>query len=57
VAAVEPYHDIPLEEAKPFACRGYARRHPKETKGEEYNLTTEDPGSCCGPGSNGSGCC
>ena len=54
VAAVEPHVSIPLEEAGPFACSGYARRHPKETKGEDYTLTTEDPGACCGPGSS---CC
>src|SRR5256885_453117 len=37
---VEPRNEIPLEEAKPFDCSRTARRHPNETKGENYNLTT-----------------
>jgi arsenite methyltransferase len=49
---VEPLNDIPLGEAKPFDCSHTARRHPKETKGQDYNATTEassccDGGSCC----------
>jgi ubiquinone/menaquinone biosynthesis C-methylase UbiE len=49
---VEPLTDIPLEEAKPFDCSRTALRHPKETKGQEYSVTTEaaqccDGGSCC----------
>jgi arsenite methyltransferase len=49
---VEPLKDIPLGEAKPFDCSRTARRHPKETKGEDYKVTTEassccDGGSCC----------
>ncbi|MEE9218719.1 MAG: methyltransferase domain-containing protein [Acidobacteriota bacterium] len=57
VAPIEPYVNIPLEEAKPFACKGYVRRHPKETKGEDYNITTEAAGPCCSPDSNDSDCC
>ncbi|PZR73798.1 MAG: methyltransferase [Chthoniobacterales bacterium] len=49
---VEPLQDIPLAEAKPFDCSRTARRHPKETKGQDYKATTEasqccDGGSCC----------
>ena len=49
---VEPLTDIPLEEAKPFDCSRASLRHPKETKGHDYNATTEassccDGGSCC----------
>jgi len=49
---VEPLNDTPLAEAKPFDCSHTARRHPKETKGQDYSLTTEassccDGGSCC----------
>lgn len=49
---VEPLEDIPLAEAKPFDCSHTARRHPKETKGQDYKATTEassccDGGSCC----------
>src|SRR6478736_9062088 len=47
---VEPLNEIPLEEAKPFDCSHTARRHPKETKGQDYNVTTE-ASSCCDGGS------
>ena len=47
---VEPLADIPLGEAKPFDCSHTARRHPKETKGQDYSVTTE-PSSCCDGGS------
>ena len=49
---VEPLDEIPLAEAKPFDCSRVSRRHPKETKGQDYKVTTEassccDGGSCC----------
>ena len=49
---VEPRTPVPLDEAKPFDCSRTALRHPRETKGFEYNATTEasqccDGGSCC----------
>jgi SAM-dependent methyltransferase len=49
---VEPLDDIPLGEAKAFDCSRTTRRHPKETKGQDYKVTTEasvccDGGSCC----------
>jgi ubiquinone/menaquinone biosynthesis C-methylase UbiE len=59
----EPYADVivpvpplslpSLEESRPFPCDGVARvRHPRETKGEDYQLTTDaavcgPDGSCC----------
>ena len=46
---VEPLTDIPLAEAKPFDCSRTTRRHPKETKGQDYKLTTE-ASSCCSSG-------
>jgi ubiquinone/menaquinone biosynthesis C-methylase UbiE len=49
---VEPLQEVPLEEAKPFDCSHTARRHPKETKGQDYDLTTE-ASICC----DGGGCC
>jgi ubiquinone/menaquinone biosynthesis C-methylase UbiE len=49
---VEPLQEVPLEEAKPFDCSHTARRHPKETKGQDYDLTTE-ASVCC----DGGGCC
>lgn len=51
--AIEPYDDIPLESAKAFNCTKNARRHPKETKGQDYNVTEVSEETCCGP----DGCC
>jgi arsenite methyltransferase len=50
---VDPIVDIPLAEAKPFDCSRTAIRHPKETKGHEYNATTQPNNQCCDGGS----CC
>ena len=49
---VDPIVDVPSAEAKPFDCSRTALRHPKETKGQDYNVTTEvnkccDGGACC----------
>ena len=49
---VEPRVEIPLEEAGVFDCSRTPLRHPKESKGEEYDATTEavpccEPGDCC----------
>lgn len=49
---IEPRTVIPLEEAKPFDCSRTALRHPRESKGLDYNVTTDasqccDGGSCC----------
>jgi len=48
---------IPLEEAPPFPCsRGALKRHPKETKGEGYRVTT-DPRTCGSGNGVSGGCC
>ena len=49
---VDPLTEIPLKDAKPFDCTRTTIRHPKETKGQDYNATTEasncrDAGDCC----------
>lgn len=49
---IDPLDEIPLSEAKPFDCSRTALRHPKETKGQDYNATTE-ASQCC----DGGGCC
>ena len=51
-AAVEPLETVPAEDAHPFNCSKGARRHPKETKGQDYDATTEaancvEGGECC----------
>lgn len=52
--AIEPREQIPLSEATPFDCRRDKLRDPRETKGREYRLTTEEADPCCGE--NGA-CC
>ncbi len=50
---VEPLEDVPPDGAKPFDCKRPARRHPRETKGLEYDTTTENPSDGC----SGEACC
>jgi arsenite methyltransferase len=50
---VDPIVDVPLVEAKPFDCSRTALRHPKETKGQDYDLTTDPDNKCCDGGSCG----
>ncbi len=47
VIAVEPIE--PVTEQLPFDCSRTVARHPRETKGLEYDLTTE-AAACCAPG-------
>ena len=47
---LEPFEPTPEEEAKPFDCRRVAFRHPRETKGQEYNVTESSGEACCAPG-------
>jgi arsenite methyltransferase len=46
---VEPLTPIPLEDGKPFDCSRTSLRHPKETKGQNYDVTT-DASQCCDGG-------
>jgi len=50
---VDPIVDVPPDQAEPFDCSRNALRHPKETKGQNYNATTEANSKCCDGGS----CC
>lgn len=52
LAFVEPLEPIPLDDAKPFNCRANAIRDPRQTKGVDYDVTTE-ASQCCGT----DGCC
>lgn len=49
---IDPLTEIPVEEAKEFDCSRTVLRHPRETKGQDYNLTT-DSAPCC----EGDSCC
>jgi SAM-dependent methyltransferase len=51
---IDPLRDVPPAEAKPFDCSRTSRRHPRETKGQDYQANTE-AGQCC-DGGNGA-CC
>jgi len=48
---VDPITDAPLAEANPFDCSRTSLRHPKETKGQDYRLTSEPKSQCCDGGS------
>jgi len=50
---VPPRQEVATNDAGIFDCSRDHRRHPRETKGMEYNVTTLS-GSMCGPDSN---CC
>jgi arsenite methyltransferase len=50
---INPIVDVPLADAKPFDCSRTSLRHPKETKGDDYHVTTERNDKCCDGGS----CC
>jgi len=49
---ISPQESIAPEAAVEFDCHRMEYRHPRETKGQNYDLTS-DPSQCCGDG----GCC
>jgi hypothetical protein len=50
---IDPREAVVMGVAKPFDCSRTARRHPKETKGQDYHDTTQARDQCCDGGS----CC
>jgi SAM-dependent methyltransferase len=46
---LDPREDVKLEDAKEFDCTVTRLRHPKETKGMDYDATTAAASACCGP--------
>ena len=48
IVGVPPHEGVPLAEAHPFDCGRSTVRHPRETKGFDYDETTisDDPASC-----------
>lgn len=54
IVPVEPMERIPIEEAEAFDCKHSAVRHPRETKGMDYDVTDLSGSPCCEPGG---GCC
>lgn len=52
VIAIEPRTPIPADERELFDCSRSAPRHPRESKGQDYDLSSEAaagcaPGDCC----------
>ena len=47
---IPPTEPVPLEEAQLFSCRGTPIRSPRESKGEQADVTILSEGDCCGPG-------
>ena len=50
IIGVEPLESIPLAEATEFDCKRTALRHPRETKGLDYDVTSLSDAACCEPG-------
>jgi ubiquinone/menaquinone biosynthesis C-methylase UbiE len=47
---IDPRIAVSADEARPFDCARTAPRHPKETKGHDYSITTPASSSCCDAG-------
>ncbi|QDU82294.1 arsenite S-adenosylmethyltransferase [Polystyrenella longa] len=45
---IEPLVEIPLADALSYDCKRTKHRHPRETKGEDYEATIDAEGPCCG---------
>lgn len=54
IVPVEPMEQIPLEEAEAFDCKRSTVRHPRESKGMDYDVTDLSGPACCEPGGD---CC
>lgn len=54
IELVEPYEEVPLARAPRFDCGENAIRHPRETKGLDYDVTETTDAPYCGPDGN---CC
>jgi hypothetical protein len=52
IIAVKPIEEISATDAKPFDCKRSVKRHPRETKGMDYDLT-DVSGELCST----EGCC
>jgi ubiquinone/menaquinone biosynthesis C-methylase UbiE len=49
VIPIPPRAEIPEDERGAFDCSRTAPRHPRETKGADYDVTTEAAEACCEP--------
>ncbi len=53
---IDPINEVIAGQFSPYDCTRNTRRHPRETKGQQYNATTESTAHCNDGGSGGS-CC
>jgi len=44
---IAPRDEVPMDEAAEFDCRRSVRRHPRETKGMDYRVTTDASSNSC----------
>jgi arsenite methyltransferase len=49
IVPVPPLRPIAVEEAPAFDCSRDTIRHPRETNGRDYRMTTNGAANCCGP--------
>jgi ubiquinone/menaquinone biosynthesis C-methylase UbiE len=49
IVPIPPRVALPEPERRLFDCSRSSRRDPRETKGEDYRVTGEVSGACCGP--------
>ncbi|MES2638926.1 MAG: methyltransferase domain-containing protein [Myxococcota bacterium] len=47
---IQPLAAIPEEDRAPFDCTRAVPRHPRESKGLDYDETRDGTGACCAPG-------
>ncbi len=50
---LEPLDTVPIKDAQGFDCGRSRHRHPRETKGLDYDVTSESAGTC----TEGGDCC
>ena len=53
ITPLSPNESVPLDDALEYDCRKNDIRHPRETKGQDYDATQLPEDDCCGD----SGCC
>jgi len=52
IFGIQPRQEVPVADALSFGCKGAAIRNPRQTKGLDYNATTDASSSC-----TTDGCC
>jgi len=57
IIPVPPMEAVDPDKASEFDCRRNIKRHPRETKGADFDLTTEAIEDCCGGGESEDSCC